>query len=275
MKRTAVLLAPALLAIAGAQSLLTYSSPNGDVILSARALRMDNLDQGVRRFTLRRDVTASSKSQGLTLRAQRAILTTQPDPRDSRRTTIRSGEAEGAVQMALNQATANLSATSLIASEQLRWIREGGSFRVVSPGKIEAVRNEAGGARVLSMTGASGSARVDEKAVAGRTPLESLDMEGSVRINVLERATQEGKKDSQFSATGDRLAYRRTADGATATLSGNVRVTGTGEAQMELQNVRVLTILLTAAGEFAGFEVPESEEAGTAVFGNLGTGGRG
>jgi hypothetical protein len=177
-----------------------------------------------------------------------------PNPAKKGAYMLQSLTTSGAVRAIQKSAgsTAELTGSSARYSETA----SEGSLELSGPVKITN-RDEAQH-RTLLATGQRGSATLDPTPPQpGKSALRTATLEGSVTIDVAQAPQPGESAPSTFHATGAKLFLNNASTPATATLSGDVKMSGTGEGPLNanIEGVQTAVITLNSKGEMTKIDL--------------------
>ncbi|HEY0868197.1 MAG TPA: hypothetical protein VGE01_12500 [Fimbriimonas sp.] len=194
----------------------------------------------------------SSKSQGLTIAAGSITAEIVPAA-NQRRSRIQTAKATNGVEIDKDVLLNGARESTEIRAASATYASGSAEGRLDLAGSV-SIRNVNEARKQTSVvTGTNGVVLVDPDA-AGNTAVRTATLSGPVRVNVVEEAMA-NRAASNFTATGDRLVYQNTAKPATITLTGDVRIVGTGPNMIDTQGVTRATIFLNERGEMTEYEL--------------------
>lgn len=236
-------------ALAVAQSVFSYRDQKGNLSLQARSGLFRQLT-GKFSFDLQGAVSASSRSQRVSMRAERVVATVIPGG-GKRPDRIERAVGTGSVRLSK---AAPAGPTTIITGRQATYTEEASQGRAVFTGGVTLVNANTRKRETLTASGSQGEAFLDPQGntVGGGSNIRTARLTGNVRVVIV----QAGERAGTITATGQRLDLDNRTKPATMVLTGGVRVQGTGNSGFgNLQNVQKATMRLNEQGELTSLEI--------------------
>lgn len=209
-----------------------------------------------------------SKQQGLTITAAQMNAVVHPARDKQTRSQIESLTASGGVNVLKDVVQNGARQSTELTASSATYGEAGKEGRLTLEGNV-TIRNVNEARKQTSVvTGSGGIVMLDPDAV-GNDALRTATLRGPVKINVVEAPGQPGTAPNNFVASGDRIVFDNTAKPAKVTLSGNVKIAGTGQQDFQTEGATQATILLNERGEMTEY-VLSSDTATTTTIRNLG-----
>jgi lipopolysaccharide export system protein LptA len=238
---TAVGSALLLAAFAAAQSKFTYRDASGNLIVNAAGGRVVRLEDGFR-LTLQGQVSLTSKSQGVTLKA----ASVQSDIAGQSTLQLRTLTASTGVDFLKADGTRT---TRITASKAT--YTAGANDTILLTGPTRLTSSDTSKGQSLIANGSRGKATIDAQG-ADKARLISAELVENVSVTLRE-ARSEGAISSMV-VTGQRLEIVN-GTSPTITVRGGVKIVGQGANNIgSFTNLSKAIFTLNGAGEVVGFE---------------------
>lgn len=224
---------------------------NSDVAIEGYLRSGRKLDNGGFAFSLYGGVVMTAEKAGLRISANSVTGETLPR-KNKKASALRKGQLAGNVvaTRTLNGETSVLKGSRAIIDSP-----DGLKATILLFGPVSFASEGTGGRSILA-TGNRGSADIAPDA-AGDSAIRGAAISGNVRVT-LDQAPVPGNKEGappgRYVATGNRAVLAYGANGSTVTLTGNVRLSGTGENVFQVEKVAKVVIRRNLKGEATGID---------------------
>jgi hypothetical protein len=248
MRRLAILTV-GLAALALSQGVFKFSDATGNLTLQAKSATATQASNQTYRFSLSHGVVAESKSQGLQFQSDSLKAIAIPKNGSTGKSVIRSAEAGGGVVVVKTVATGK----TILRGSSAQYRSGSTEDGIDLAGPVSITNENTAKRQTLSAAGSRGHVSL-VPGLTGKNPVRIATLRGSVTATIAQ-APVKGHGPSTVKASGEQMVLNNLSQPRTVTLTGSVKITGTGDNSFTLQNVSKAVLRLNESGEVTGFEV--------------------